>query len=132
MCAGKIAGMEFLFLFLAVGLAAFVVWLTVRIVNRGGRWVKRTAVAMVCLPIVYVLSFGPACWMAASPRVPGSQDGPRIWMRFYFPVGALIHVTHSENSQPLQRWITWGAGKKGRVIVPTDRSGQNWYGFTAE
>jgi hypothetical protein len=119
-------------LVLGVAFAAFCVWLTVRIVNRRERWARRTALAMACLPILYVLSFGPACWMAATPRVAGSADAPRMWMRFYFPMGALIHRTQSQDSQPVRRWITWGAKKGGRVIVPVDASGINWYGFTAE
>jgi hypothetical protein len=38
--------MDLLFSGLAVSIAAFCVWLTVRIVNRRERWAKRTAVAM--------------------------------------------------------------------------------------
>jgi hypothetical protein len=125
-------GMEELSLALAVAFAAFGIWLTVRIVNRRERWAKRTALALACLPIVYVLSFGPACWIAAKPRVAGQNDEPRIGMRFYFPIGALIHYTRSENSKPLQRWITLGTKKGGRVIVPADAGGKNWYAFTAE
>jgi hypothetical protein len=45
----------------AVAFAAFCIWLTVRIVNRRERWAKWTAV-LVGLPVLYVASFGPACW----------------------------------------------------------------------
>src|SRR5436190_1964410 len=48
---------------LAVAFAAFCVWLTVRIVNRRGRWAKWTLAAVVGLPVLYVASFGPACWL---------------------------------------------------------------------
>jgi hypothetical protein len=124
--------MEIIVLALAVAYAAGAVWLTVRIVNHREKWAKRMAIALACLPIVYVLGFGPACWLAARPRVPGQNDGPRAGMRFYFPIGALIHHTRSENRRPLVKWITLGARHGGRVIVPTDASGKNWYGFTAE
>ena len=50
---------------LAIAFAAFCVWLTVRIVNRRERWPKRTVAAAVGLPVVYVASFGPACWIKA-------------------------------------------------------------------
>ncbi len=83
-------------------------------------------------PILYVLSFGSACWMAAAPRVVGQSDAPRLWMRLYFPIGAVIHYTQSQNGKPLRQWITFGSKKGERVIVPTDASGINWYGFTAE
>jgi hypothetical protein len=43
---------------LAVGFAAFCVWLTVRIVNRRERWAKLTGVALVVL-VAYPLSIGP-------------------------------------------------------------------------
>lgn len=124
--------MEEMFLALVVGFAACGIWLTVRIVNRRERWAKRTAIAMACLPILYVLSFGPACWMAAAPRVAGRSDVPRMWMRFYFPIGGLIHHTRTENTNLVRQWITLGSRQSGRVIVPTDAGGINWYGFTAE
>ncbi len=124
--------MSYVLLVLCVAFAAGCVWLTVRIVNRRERWAKRTAVALACLPILYALSFGPACWIAATPWVPGRADVPSIGMRFYYPIGAVIHRTQSQDSLPVRRWITWGAKQGGRVIVPVDASGKNWYGFTAE
>ena len=50
---------------LGVAFVALCVWLGVRIINRRERWAKRTAVGLVVgLPFLYVLSFGPACWLA--------------------------------------------------------------------
>ncbi|MBI3866707.1 MAG: hypothetical protein HY290_32905, partial [Planctomycetia bacterium] len=46
---------------LAVIFAAVNVWLIVRIINRKERWAKWTIAATLCLPALYVLSFGPAC-----------------------------------------------------------------------
>jgi len=44
--------------------AAFCVWLAVRIFNRRERWAKWTLAGLVLgLPLLYVLSFGPACWL---------------------------------------------------------------------
>jgi hypothetical protein len=45
-----------------VALAATSIWLTVRIVIRRERWAKWMAVAVAVLPVLYVASFGPACW----------------------------------------------------------------------
>ena len=46
---------------LGVTFAAFCVWLTVRFVNRRERWAKWTSVGMLAsLPLIYVLSVGPA------------------------------------------------------------------------
>src|SRR5438552_10005644 len=66
---------------LAMAFAAFCVWLTVRIVNRRERWAKWTAVVVV-LPVLYVASFGPACYISHRylPVHP--------WFcRLYWPVG---------------------------------------------
>ena len=56
-------GMTFILPALAVAFAAFCVWLTVRIVNRRERWTKWTLAAAIGVPGLYILSFGPACWM---------------------------------------------------------------------
>jgi hypothetical protein len=50
---------------LGLVVAAFGVWLGVRIINRRERWAKRTALVIVVVPTLYVLSFGPACWWMA-------------------------------------------------------------------
>ncbi len=51
---------------LAVAFAALCVWLMVRLVNRRERWAKRTLAALVAMPVLYVASFGPACWILVS------------------------------------------------------------------
>ena len=45
-------------------IAASTVWLIVRIINRSERWAKRALAALIGLPSLYMLSFGPACWMS--------------------------------------------------------------------
>jgi hypothetical protein len=122
-----------IFMLSGVAFAALCLWLVVRIVNRRERWAKWFAAAVfVGLPLIYLLSFGPACWIAAAPRRPGASDAPRLWLRFYFPIGALIHSTQSQDRNWVCQWITWGASRGSRVIVPVDFSGKGWYGFTAE
>jgi hypothetical protein len=37
----------------------------VRILNRRERWAKRTLAAVIGIPTLYVLSFGPACWISS-------------------------------------------------------------------
>jgi hypothetical protein len=67
-CASGIAvkqdSPEILLPTLAVALAAFCIWVAVRIVNRRERWAKRTLALVLGLPMLYALSFGPACWIA--------------------------------------------------------------------
>ena len=117
---------------LAVAFAAFCVWLGVRVYNRRERWAKWTLLGtLVGLPALYLASFGPVCWItAAVPQIGSGLVSTKPWMRLYFPIGAVIHSTRSENNHYVKRWITWGATRKGSVHVPTDPSGENWYGFT--
>ena len=49
---------------LAVAFAAFCVWLTVRIINWRERWARQTLAGVVSLPVLYVLSMGPAFYLA--------------------------------------------------------------------
>ena len=47
----------------ALAFVALCVWLIIRIANRRERWAKRTLAITLCLPVLYVLSFGPAAWL---------------------------------------------------------------------
>jgi len=63
--------------FLSVTYAAVGLWLAVRIVNRRERWAKWTATALIAAPILYVLSFGPACWIVSRTqdhKMPAAYD----------------------------------------------------------
>ncbi len=66
---------------LAAAFAALCVWLTVRIVNRRERWAKRTLAAVVGVPVLYVLCFGPACWIGSR-----SRTGAKIVNSIYQPI----------------------------------------------
>lgn len=57
--------MTVLYLTLTIAFAAFWVWLGVRIVNRKERWAKRLMATIISLPVLYVASFGPACWITS-------------------------------------------------------------------
>ena len=60
---------------LATAFAAFCVCLGVRIINRRERWAKWTLSVVVGLPVLYVASFGPWCWIVSHtaeeyPQIP--------------------------------------------------------------
>lgn len=67
-----------------IAFAAFCVWLGVRIVNRRERWAKRTAVMLLVLPTLYVLSIGPVSWLATRKYLP--DLALRAAGMFYEPV----------------------------------------------
>ena len=83
-----------------IAFAAFCVWLGVRIVNRRERWAKRTAIVIVLLLSLYVLSSGPTRWIAIrgrfkhAPLIPGGPItttlkilGPdKWWQQVYSPL----------------------------------------------
>jgi hypothetical protein len=93
---------------LCISFAAFCVWLTVRIVNRRERWAKRLAGGIaVGLPVFYVLSFGPACWMAGnSPWLYDQPGRLKLVATAYRPLVSL------ETSGPryVSACVCWYAG----------------------
>jgi len=112
---------------LAVAFAAFCVWLTVRIINRKERWAKWTLVGTVVgVPILYVASFGPACWWFTIPSgetcdFPGTNDPlPALRARqLYCPIGWVAVRAPT----PIERLLAWYATLDGEVLVPTDAEG---------
>jgi ABC-type Fe3+ transport system permease subunit len=94
---------------LAVAFAAFCVWLTVRIVNRRERWARWALALVVGLPVLYVASFGPACWIVAHRR-----QGGEFVCAFYRPLWTAIFYQDNVISHS----IGWYAGlfSKGGVI----------------
>lgn len=76
-----------IFAILAVIYAAFLIWLTVRIVNRREGWAKWTVLASTCLPLLYVLSVGPMYWLSTRDLMPASAEKPLGIL--YFPLEKL-------------------------------------------
>ena len=65
--------------------AAFCVWLTVRIFDRGEKWSKRAlAAALIMLPLIYVATFG--LWCRANRTGPGEI---RAQAAIFYPYQAM-------------------------------------------
>ena len=64
---------------LCIAFAASCIWLTVRIVNRKERWAKWTLAVVVGLPVLYVASFGPACWFSESIEPKWGQGSAHVY-----------------------------------------------------
>jgi hypothetical protein len=83
-------------------------------------WAFWATVVAVLLPVLYVLSFGPACWITQCPP----NDYQRIAPRAYWPIGDF----YSSGKRPLANSvISWYAklfGNQGLLLVPTDESGE--------
>jgi hypothetical protein len=95
--------MTILFPTLAIAFAAFCVWLTVRIVNRRERWAKWTLAFVIGVPVLYVLSVGPAAWLNTRQLIPEPLNSAR--RHFYYP----IHWLECNGPEPFDRVVTWYA-----------------------
>jgi hypothetical protein len=113
----------------AVTFAAFCVWLGVRVYNRRERWAKWTLVVVVGSPVLYVASFGPACWWFGRTEQPPlvGMGGPiKFAPRMYWPIGWLAF----HGPQFVCDSINWYANLDDRcgVAFPVDPYGRHWSG----
>jgi len=107
-----------------IAFAALCVWLTVRIYNRRERWAKWTLTTVISLPVLYVASFGPACWLT-SQMDSGGWMIPNPALRIYWPLGRIADKEHSDSrcGQWLRWWMTVGLTDGRYAVVPTDSAG---------
>jgi len=111
---------------LAIAFAAFCVWLTVRIINRRERWAKWTLAVTLSLPVLYVASFGLACWLTArSYYATGSDDGnAHPVMIVYWPLGYAGAQGPRAVSRLIFRYAWLGVGRDEYILLmrSSDRS----------
>ncbi|MBI3865241.1 MAG: hypothetical protein HY290_25480 [Planctomycetia bacterium] len=91
--------------------AALCIWLTVRIVNRRERWAKWTQAVVVGIPVLYVLSFGPACWFT-SPS--GNMSDGAFDVRFATSTGVIISGYSRQTRSAIYRPLFSVASHEGR------------------
>lgn len=87
--------MTILILTIAIALAAFCVWLTVRIIHRRERWAKWMAGAtLFAVFVVYPASLGPWFWLDSTWRIPKSF----VWTNeVYAPLRYLCRSSETVN-----------------------------------
>jgi hypothetical protein len=104
---------------LGVAFAAFCVWLRVRIVNRREPWAKRTLAVMLGVPLLYILSLGPACWLADLDILPKRQiksmftPAVAIVNQFPMPIQRIVmdYVSLAEPRRSRPTSLYLGAGE---------------------
>ena len=70
-------------------------------------------VVVVCLPIAYVLSFGPACWLVAKEYL-GTDT---IW-RMYRPIARLVSdPDDSIAKRAVCQWVSICRGEFGLAVL---------------
>lgn len=84
-------------------------------------WAFWATVALIALPIGYVLSFGPACWIAA---VPNAEWGgvPNRGMMIYWPLG----WAWTTIGPCLEWWAAAFVPAGSAVLLPTSSTGDQW------
>jgi hypothetical protein len=93
---------------LAIAFAAFCVWLGVRVYNRRERWAKWTlGVTVLGLPVVYVLSFGPACSLITDCDGSAAVE---VLPAVYYPILWLDRNSRDEGSGRFAASCAWYAG----------------------
>jgi len=106
---------------LAVAFAAFCVWLAVRIINRRERWAKWTLAGLFGVPLLYLLSFGPACWATSTANPNGEKESNRALI-IYCPLAKVLRYAppNSRFCQCLFWWMTLGTPKDYWIFLPVN------------
>jgi hypothetical protein len=88
---------------------------------------RRLAVALAVLailPLLYVLPFGPACWISAQVDVGGWNGAvPPRAMIVYWPLGSIASEPDSLAGRSLRWWMTLGVKQGYSASVPMSRKG---------
>ena len=120
----------------ALAVAAFCVWLGVRVVNRRERWAKWTLATVIGMPVLYVASFGPACWinhqtrafgwqiafiaLSATPLAAPTGGAVEAWLVDVWDGGPGAMLAHALDG------VIWGWFWNGRLLTAERRAGDPW------
>jgi len=80
------------------------------------------ATVVLVVLVLYVASFGPACWLT-SQRWGWSQLQPHRAMIVYFPLGALASRPDTAVGRGLRWWMTFGTRRGHAAVVQTNATG---------
>ena len=87
-----------------------------------GRRITLGLAALAAFPLLYVLTFGPACWLTAQTIV-GGVVVPARGMWFYWPLGMVASDMDSVSGRSARWWMTVGVRKGHSAVVPTSPNG---------
>jgi hypothetical protein len=120
-------GMTTLFSGLAVAFVAVCIWLTVRIVNRREKWAKRMLAAVIAAPLLYVLSFGPACWWfdRRLSEVGAELNAAEMIAVPYIPLGRLARFEPDIIGDALLWYAMVGTPTGNETVIPV--GWQEWH-----
>ncbi len=87
------------------------------------RWAKWTLATTIGLPVLYVASFGPACWVTSQDYIVGETVTTNRALIVYFPLARAIVNDPDTRYRWLVWWMTLGTPKGRTAIVPENASG---------
>jgi hypothetical protein len=94
--------------------------------KKAGVWPWIVAL-LIGVPVLYVASFGPACWLTAQPLENGMRndgwDMPPSWMLIYRPFGIILNEPGSPLKVGINWWATVGIKSTSRAVVPFGSGG---------
>jgi hypothetical protein len=82
---------------------------------------------LIGLPALYVASFGPVCWLAATPYATWPR-GPAWGMAVYWPLGDAA-MRGGPIGTVLRWWIRFGTWEGRIAMIPTNSEGSHVVGF---
>jgi hypothetical protein len=91
---------------IGVALAAFCIWLTVRIINRGEAWAKRLLTSLIVVLVIYPATTGPLVCLDAHDLLPRWMNGPIDF--FYAPLEILGNGSRTVRRAMIGYWKLWG------------------------
>jgi O-acetyl-ADP-ribose deacetylase (regulator of RNase III) len=119
--AGRMPGMGTAIAIFGVTFASICIWLTVRIINRRERWAKWTLAMVIGVPVIYVASFGPACWLTSQVYIGRKAVTPHRILIAYLPI---IRTIEKDPGGRFKHWLLWwmtvGTPKGQMTMVQTD------------
>jgi hypothetical protein len=112
-------GMSILLPILAIVVTALCIWLAVRTINRRGRWANWMLAIAAGLSVLYVMSFGPACWLTA--RTDDFLSSSHIEL-VYSPIIQAGVYGPALVCEPIVWWGSLGLPPGRGLILSTDAS----------
>jgi hypothetical protein len=86
-------------------------------------WTTVVVVVVLAL-VVYTLSWGPACWLAAQPGASGTELPPAFRI-FYWPLGRIMYWEIPGAAHALARYTQIGIKPGCSVLVPGKLEDEN-------
>jgi hypothetical protein len=112
---GYTRGMSIVLPALGVAFAAFCIWLAVRIINRRERWAKWSLAVILTLPMLYPLSFGPACWSITR----AGRNQSDTFECIFWPIGWCAENGPVFVHDVVEWYAMLGAPRGGTILIPS-------------